>query len=142
MVPLINFTRADLGLYRYGRVFHPQILLHALIAERIVFEMINVKLEKDGLETVPDIAELTTCEFDPSNPTTLRYKGTKGGKEVKPGTKLRILGVGDSITVGFLSDRNGGDGNGYRRQLKNDLSSKSSKAYRSFVIDANYACRG
>ncbi|KAF6833212.1 hypothetical protein CPLU01_05731 [Colletotrichum plurivorum] len=106
----------------YGRVFHPQILLHSLIADRIVFEMVNTKLEKDSLETAPEVASLGTCELDPSNPTTLRYKGTKGGKEVKPGTKLRILGVGDSITVGFLSDRNGGDGNGYRRQLKSDLS--------------------
>jgi hypothetical protein len=35
-----------------------------------------------------------------------------------PGSTLRILGVGDSITVGFP---NLGDGNGYRVQLKNDL---------------------
>jgi lysophospholipase L1-like esterase len=37
---------------------------------------------------------------------------------VKTGTKLRILPVGDSITVGWLGD----DHNGYRKQLRDDLS--------------------
>lgn len=36
------------------------------------------------------------------------------------GTKLRILPVGDSITVGWLGD----DHNGYRKQLRSDLSGK------------------
>lgn len=54
--------------------------------------------------------------------SVLQYRETEPGKSVKEGTKLRILPVGDSITVGFLSDRNGGDGNGYRGQLKDDLS--------------------
>ncbi|TLD18180.1 hypothetical protein PspLS_10484 [Pyricularia sp. CBS 133598] len=56
----------------------------------------------------------------------LRYRGTSPGQAVKPGTDLRILCAGDSITVGFLSDQNGGDGNGYREQLRENLSSKSS----------------
>jgi hypothetical protein len=58
----------------------------------------------------------------------LKYKETEPGKPVKEGTKLRILPVGDSITVGYGSERNGGNGNGYRGQLKNDLSGK----YRHF----------
>lgn len=36
------------------------------------------------------------------------------------GTKLRILPVGDSITVGWLGDVH----NGYRKQLRSDLSGK------------------
>lgn len=52
----------------------------------------------------------------------VRYKGAKPGKAVKPGTELRVLCVGDSITVGFLSDQDGGDGNGYRLRLLDDLS--------------------
>ncbi|KAH7131681.1 SGNH hydrolase-type esterase domain-containing protein [Dactylonectria estremocensis] len=44
------------------------------------------------------------------------------GKAVKPGTKLRILCVGDSITAGLLSGENGSNGNGYRLQLRDDLS--------------------
>lgn len=38
------------------------------------------------------------------------------------GLELRILPVGASITVGYRSNKNGGDGNGYRLQLFKDLS--------------------
>ncbi|PHH90343.1 hypothetical protein CDD83_3941 [Cordyceps sp. RAO-2017] len=41
---------------------------------------------------------------------------------IKPGTELRILCAGDSITLGTLSDTDGGDGNGYRLHLRNNLS--------------------
>ncbi|KND92820.1 hypothetical protein TOPH_02696 [Tolypocladium ophioglossoides CBS 100239] len=44
------------------------------------------------------------------------------GKAIKQGTELRILCAGDSITLGTLSDTDGGDGNGYRLQLRDDLS--------------------
>lgn len=60
----------------------------------------------------------------------LKYKGTKPGKQIKPGTKLRILPVGDSITVGFLSATDGGDGNGYRKQMRDDIFSKSYSYFR------------
>ncbi|GKT42915.1 multidomain esterase [Colletotrichum spaethianum] len=48
----------------------------------------------------------------------LEYKSTPPGQVIKAGVKLRILPVGDSITVGFLSS----DGNGYRLELDEDLS--------------------
>jgi hypothetical protein len=57
-------------------------------------------------------------------PFPLTFKNTPPGKAIKPGTELRILPVGDSITYGFLSDLDGGDGNGYRLRLREDLSSK------------------
>ncbi|KAL4861685.1 SGNH hydrolase-type esterase domain-containing protein [Aspergillus spectabilis] len=57
-----------------------------------------------------------------SVPNPLLPTRAEPGIAVKPGTKLRILCVGDSITVGFLSDRNGGDGDGYRRRLRDNLS--------------------
>jgi hypothetical protein len=49
----------------------------------------------------------------------LNYKATAPGTgaAVKPGTTLRILCLGDSITVGFGSRW----GNGYREQLRRDL---------------------
>lgn len=50
------------------------------------------------------------------------YKNAAPGKTVQDGKKLRILTIGDSITVGFLSNQNGGDGNGYRRRLRDNLS--------------------
>ncbi|KAH8894324.1 integrin alpha N-terminal domain-containing protein [Thozetella sp. PMI_491] len=54
--------------------------------------------------------------------TILQYLGRSAGRAVKPGTELRILCVGDSITVGFASEQNGGDANGYRLELRNNLS--------------------
>lgn len=44
---------------------------------------------------------------------------------VGAGTKLCILCVGDSIALGTLSDTDGGDGNGYRLRLRDDLSGES-----------------
>ncbi|KAG4271620.1 hypothetical protein FPRO04_10760 [Fusarium proliferatum] len=49
----------------------------------------------------------------------LSFKGTPPGKAVQGGVKLRILSVGDSITVGFGK---GTDGNGYRKRLGKNLS--------------------
>ncbi|KAF9875133.1 bkrf1 encodes ebna-1 protein [Colletotrichum karsti] len=74
----------------------------------------------------------------------LRFTGTKPGKAVKPGTTLRILGVGDSITVGFLSDLEGGDGNGYRFKLRQNLSKDrvvfvGTESVRGTIPDNNFA---
>lgn len=71
-------------------------------------------------------------------PDFLTYEGTEPGKAVKSGTKLRILCVGDSITFGAGSDLNGGDGNGYRLRLKQDLSGKTQEhppTYRCGIAD-------
>jgi hypothetical protein len=54
----------------------------------------------------------------------LQFTNVTAGNPVKPGTELRILCVGDSITVGYRSDQDGGDGNGYRLRLFDDLYSK------------------
>lgn len=53
--------------------------------------------------------------------TILQFKSTPAGQKIANGLDLRILPVGDSITVGFGSEI-GGDGDGYRRQLRDDLS--------------------
>lgn len=121
----------ELFHYSYGRVFHPQILLHEIIANMILFEMSNRLLEEHGMRRMPLIDErMDSCPIDTPDDKSyvLKYKKTEAGKAVKKGTKLRILPVGDSITVGFPSEKNGGDGNGYRGQLKKDLSGESSKS--------------
>lgn len=51
------------------------------------------------------------------------------GEAVQTGTELRILCAGDSITLGTFSDTNGGDGNGYRLQLRDDLSGESAPLF-------------
>ncbi|KAL7930397.1 carbohydrate esterase family 3 protein [Trichoderma chlorosporum] len=53
----------------------------------------------------------------------LEYRGTESSKSIKPGTELRILEVGDSITYGVGSYYSrGGGGNGYRLMLQKYLS--------------------
>ena len=94
----------------------------------ILFEITNRRLEEHEESKIPLILEpMDSCPIDsPKDPShVLKYKKTEAGKAVKKGTKLRILPVGDSITVGFPSEQNGGDGNGYRGQLKKDLSGES-----------------
>ncbi|KAG5808825.1 hypothetical protein H9Q71_006708 [Fusarium xylarioides] len=107
----------------YGRVFHPQILLHELIANLVLFEVSNCRMEENDMTPEPLLdTSVAQCPINPSGNIILKYKETEPGEAVKKGTELRILPVGDSITVGYLSDRKGGDGNGYRGQLKKDLS--------------------
>ncbi|KND93383.1 Lipase 1 [Tolypocladium ophioglossoides CBS 100239] len=104
----------------YGRVFHPQILLHEIISNLIIYRMTNRRLEQHGYDKAPEVLDkIESCPYTPpKDAVVLHYGKTQPGKAVKQGTELRILPVGDSITVGFLS----GDGNGYRGQLKKDLS--------------------
>lgn len=56
----------------------------------------------------------------------LNYTDTGLDNAPKLEVPLRILCVGDSITEGWGSDANGGDGNGYRLSLAKHLSRKSS----------------
>lgn len=95
--------------------------------------MSNNRLEASGYGTVPLVDDTpVSCPInndDDDGPTTayLSYEGSKPGKSVKAGTELRILCVGDSITFGRQKADGGGDGNGYRLRLKDDLSSKTKK---------------
>ncbi|KAK2731716.1 bkrf1 encodes ebna-1 protein [Colletotrichum kahawae] len=52
---------------------------------------------------------------------SLNYTGAAAGQVIKDGVELRILPVGDSVTVGYLST----DGNGYRLKLQENLSGES-----------------
>lgn len=64
----------------------------------------------------------STSAADGSDKYLLRFKDTPPGESVASGKRLRILPLGDSITVGYGSESNGGDGDGYRRRLRDDLS--------------------
>ncbi|KAL6885245.1 carbohydrate esterase family 3 protein [Trichoderma longibrachiatum] len=108
----------------YGRVFHPQILLHHVIANLVVYHMVERNAALNGQPDVPEVRRVDTCPMPLSGigRDVLHYKNTQPGRRIKGGIDLKILGVGDSITAGFLSDLDGGDGNGYQLQLRNDLS--------------------
>ncbi|KAL6864240.1 SGNH hydrolase-type esterase domain-containing protein [Trichoderma novae-zelandiae] len=108
----------------YGRVFHPQVLLHHVIANLVIYHMVERNELKHGDAEIPEMRTIDSCPvtLPGKGGGILHYKNTKPGVRVKRDTELRILPVGDSITVGFLSDRDGGDGNGYRLRLRDDLS--------------------
>jgi hypothetical protein len=95
-------------------------------------------LAVDAAVARTSVSQPLPSQFVPNNtqpiiaiPFPLAFKNTPPGKAIKPGTELRILPVGDSITYGFLSNQDGGDGNGYRLRLREDLSSKTSSPNRS-----------
>lgn len=68
----------------------------------------------------------------------LQYHHMGRGHKIKPGTELRILPVGDSITVGFHSNLDGGDGNGYRLKLKENLSGTSLSPF-TLVLESRHS---
>ena len=88
---------------------HVLIVVDAAVARYLQFQLPNHQIDRDVQQ--------------PAIP--LKLTNTAPGKPIKPGTELRILTVGDSITYGFLSDQDGGDGNGYRLRLRQYLSSKA-----------------
>lgn len=45
----------------YGRVFHPQILLHRVIANMIIWQMINVHQKEGNNQGYPQTLRLNTC---------------------------------------------------------------------------------
>ena len=72
-------------------------------------------------KTGPQSKKITDIHAQEEN-GFLSFKGAPPGKAVQDGVKLRILSVGDSITVGFGKRT---DGNGYRKRLGHDLRGKS-----------------
>ncbi|KAE8332768.1 fibronectin type III domain protein [Aspergillus sergii] len=51
---------------RYGRVFHPQILLHQIIAELVIYEMVNKNEQDNGLPAIPEELSFSSCPRFPS----------------------------------------------------------------------------
>ncbi|KAI8718199.1 SGNH-hydro domain-containing protein [Fusarium sp. LHS14.1] len=105
----------------YARTFHPQILLHQVIANRIIFDMMSQNNKVNGYGELPRVTEMGSCRADSGPTTYLTHQGAKTGELIQKGVKLRILPVGDSITYGRHEAGDGGDGNGYRGRLKEHL---------------------
>ncbi|KAK2882542.1 hypothetical protein FQN49_000227 [Arthroderma sp. PD_2] len=67
----------------YARVFHPQVLLHGLIANYVVFEMMNDNQRRHGFPEYPTELSITTCPKPPKEdePWCL-YGGSPRGERV------------------------------------------------------------
>lgn len=51
----------------YGRVFHPQVFLHKIIADLVIFHISNRRLEENGHEPLPLIQnDGGSCPLEPS----------------------------------------------------------------------------
>lgn len=71
---------------RYGRVFHPQILLHHLIANLVMFNMANVMETSNGYEPLPENLIVDSCPLITD--------------DTAPDFYARILPLGASIVWG------------------------------------------
>ncbi|PYI01923.1 fibronectin type III domain protein [Aspergillus sclerotiicarbonarius CBS 121057] len=68
----------------YGRVFHPQILLHELIAELVIYEMVNWNEQDNGYPAIPEQFTFDSCPYYPptgSNATN-GTNGTADGQQI------------------------------------------------------------
>ncbi|KAJ3484388.1 hypothetical protein NLG97_g7062 [Lecanicillium saksenae] len=93
--------------------------------ERSIFWRVAAWIGQDAPPSTQKIEQMILTEqFDTREdvPMLLKFQKSQPHEAVSSGVKLRILPLGDSITVGYLSDADGGDGDGYRRQLKENLS--------------------
>lgn len=98
--------------------------------------MTNLNEQNNGFPSIPQDLSFASCPFTPTTGSVLENTNVSPGQAVKPGTELRVLCVGDSITVGYRSDTDGGDGNGYRLEFFNDLSSKTM----ALLIPIHWVC--
>ncbi|KAF4988664.1 hypothetical protein FGRMN_9631 [Fusarium graminum] len=69
-----------------------------------------------------DVAQIARNVTGFTSYDVLNYTGSGLDQTLELGVSLRILCVGDSITEGWGSDAEGGDGNGYRLSLATHLS--------------------
>lgn len=109
----------------YGRVFHPQPLLHRIIANLVIHEMVNHKQVSQNYPAIPETVTAQTCPImdvpksgSPGGgtggggsgggsgggvekePDVTYYPGKmRRGVPVKAGTTLRIYMIGDRISA-------------------------------------------
>ncbi|KAH2915867.1 hypothetical protein KXW25_008333 [Aspergillus fumigatus] len=69
----------------YGRVFHPQILLHEIIASLVIYEMVNKNEQDHGLPAIPETFTFDSC---PNN-----GNGNGNGGWRRPTNRLSIVSV-------------------------------------------------
>ena len=58
----------------YGRVFHPHILLHEIIANRVIYDMVNDNEKRNGYPAIPEVLSIDSCLYSQPLPTRLPTK--------------------------------------------------------------------
>ena len=129
----VGTTSSSITPDGYTKIFHPRPPAHQMIANLIMYKLAVRRAEQYHIDFAPESIDLDRCpapvppplDSTSTSPKTIPPGGqplspsnVDPGVGVKPGTELRILPLGDSITLGFLST----DKNGYRLRLFNNLS--------------------
>ncbi|KAK4452713.1 carbohydrate esterase family 3 protein [Podospora aff. communis PSN243] len=63
----------------YGRVFHPQVLLHRLIANLIIYEMASRNQASHGYDEIPEVSKAEYCPIVPNAVETPKSGDTGDG---------------------------------------------------------------
>lgn len=67
---LLKSSSQHISISRYGRSFHPQVLLHQLITNLIIYQMTNQKAMDNNLGRIAEeYAVDYTCPYTPPNIT-------------------------------------------------------------------------
>ncbi|PLB48819.1 fibronectin type III domain protein [Aspergillus steynii IBT 23096] len=62
----------------YGRVFHPQILLHKIISGLVIYKMIDQNLETNGFTSLPEKISFDSCPYYSGSGGS----GNSGGQQI------------------------------------------------------------
>ncbi|KAL2062145.1 hypothetical protein VTL71DRAFT_6411 [Oculimacula yallundae] len=73
----------------YGRVFHPQKILHEIIAQVIIKEMGTTNLLSNGFPEITDDLDIASCPYNPSTPSG-------GGQQMAMASYTNPIGDADA----------------------------------------------
>ncbi|KAH7128006.1 SGNH hydrolase-type esterase domain-containing protein [Dactylonectria estremocensis] len=87
----------------YGRVFHPQMLLHEIIANRVLHEMASDNQQRNGGPEIPEVLSMTVCDYTAPFPTlppaTTAAPGTVIPIETPDGSSCESTATKEICTV-------------------------------------------
>ncbi|KAM0542975.1 hypothetical protein ACHAPJ_012532 [Fusarium lateritium] len=109
------FQVPDITPDAYGRVFHPQILLHQIISNLVMWHMMDVNAVSNGHQALPE--ELPAPDSCPIGYDGGNQNTPAPGDSDAPDFYARILPLGASIVWGVGSS----NGNGFRKPLRDGL---------------------
>jgi len=68
---------------RYGRVFHPQALLHEIIANRVLFDIVSDNEKRNGHPAIPEMLSINSCPLGNPAPSPITdIKCTPPSKQI------------------------------------------------------------
>lgn len=134
---------------RFGRVFHPTMLLHTIIANRVIFEMVSDNEKKETGADIPRTVTIDSCPTTTSSdstPSSLHCwdsgDWSDGGAVNPDNFKSRVPGACEALRQGFkrndyLKDKSGFS---YGMQLSDSDSGNTEKYWFSIGLNGEKSC--